>query len=182
MKDKIGIIILSPDYNIGGLKHTVRSINNNLIGEYEHICCVNKDANSIQIKEMDEVCKTYKGGASITSLINKGFEKTKCEWNLILIEGSKICKNVKEKYYKWIDSDKDVIYPLIVEYNLHGYVNKINDSFYNCTLNGILINKKFFKEVGKLSENPLEISRKFWAMEAKEKGANFKAILGIKMC
>jgi hypothetical protein len=49
-------------------------------------------------------------------------------------------------------------------------------------LNGICINKIFFKEIGKLSENPLEISRKFWALEAKEKNANFKTILGIKIC
>jgi hypothetical protein len=65
---------------------------------------------------------------------------------------------------------------------MNGQPIKINDTFYNCTLNGLCINKNFFKEVGKLSENPLEISRKFWALDAKEKGAEFKCILGIKIC
>jgi hypothetical protein len=65
---------------------------------------------------------------------------------------------------------------------MHGYPIKIYNTFYNCTLNGVCINKSFFKQIGKLSENPLETSRKFWALDAKEKGAEFKSILGIKIC
>ena len=177
----LGFIILSVDGNIGGLKNTIRSIQNNSIN-YSIISVANKSIKSDQLKEMQQYCEVYKGGNTITSLINKGFEKTKEEWNIILIEGSRICKNLKTKYFKWITNNKNIVYPLIAEYNLNGYPSRINNTFYNCTLNGICINKNFFKEVGKLSENPLEISRTFWAMQAKEKGAEFKSILGIKIC
>lgn len=178
---KIGFIILSPENNIGGLKNTIRSIENTT-ENYSIICSVTKNIKSDQLKEMQQYCSVYKSGDTITSLINKGFEKTKEDWNIVIIEGSRICKNLKSKYFKWITNEKNVIFPLIVEYNLNGYPNKINNTFYNCTLNGICINKSFFKQVGKLSENPLEISRKFWALDALKKGAEFKSILGIKIC
>jgi hypothetical protein len=177
----LSFVVISPDGNIGGLKNTIRSIRM----DYEKepiVCCVNKSIKSSPYKEIKSVCEAYKGGDTITSLINKGFEKCPTEWAILLIEGSRICKNLKNKYSKWITDDKDIIYPLIVDYNINGYPSKINDCFYNCTLNGICINKNFFKSIGNLSENPLEISRFFWSMDAKEKGAKFKCILGIKIC
>jgi hypothetical protein len=177
----LGFIILSTDSNIGGLKNTIRSIQNT-VDDYSVISIVNKSIKSDQMKEMQQYCDVYKGGNTITSLINKGFEKTKEEWNVVLMEGARVCKNLKLKYFKWITNEKNIIYPLIVDYNLNGYPNKIHNTFYNCTLNGICINKYFFKEIGKLSENPLEISRTFWAMQAKQKGAEFKCVLGVKIC
>jgi hypothetical protein len=177
----LGFLILSTDHNIGGLKNTIRSIKNNC-DNFSITCCVDKSIKSEQLKEMKQFCDVHKGGNTITSLINKGFEKTKEDWNVVLMEGSRICKNLHYKYFRWITNEKNIIFPLIVEYNMNGQPSKINDTFYNCTLNGLCINKNFFKEVGKLSENPLEISRKFWALDAKEKGAEFKCILGIKIC
>jgi len=181
MNIKFGYIILSLDYNIGGLKNTMRSIKN-YYDDSEIVCAVNKDVSKEQFSEIKSVCDAYKGGTSITSLINKAFEKTKSEWNIIIIEGARICKGLEKKYSIWIKDYKDVVFPLVIEHDKNGYVKNINDTFYNCTLNGICINKKFYKEVGNLSENPLEISRKFWALEAATKEAKFKTILGVRIC
>lgn len=181
MNLNFGFIIISPDNNIGGLKNTIRSIKNNY-DDSSIICCVNKQIKNPQLKEMKTICPTFKGGNTITSLINEGYERLDCKWGILLIEGSRICKNLKERYSKWIKSDKDILYPLVVDYDINWYPKKIYDSFYNCTLNGICINKLFFKEVGKLSDMDLEKSRKMWTIKSSEKGANFKSILGIKIC
>lgn len=176
-----GYTILSLDYNIGGLKNTIRSIKNNY-DNAKIICVVNQDVSKEQFKEMKEICDIYKGGKTVTSLINKSFEKIKHEWNILIIEGARICKNLEKRYSTWIKDEKDIIYPLIVENDKNGHPQRIYDSFYNCTLNGICINKKFYKQVGNLSDNPLEVSRKFWAIEANSKSAKFKTILGIRIC
>lgn len=181
MNINFGFIILCPDHNIGGLKNTLRSIRNNY-EDSECLCVVSKEIKADQFKEIKDICEVHKAGKTVTSLINKGFEKTKSDWNVILVEGSRVTKNLNKKYSMWINDYKDILFPLIVDYDFNGYPIKIHDTFYNCTLNGMCIHKDFFKEVGKLSENPLEISRKFWALEAKEKKANFKTILGIKIC
>jgi hypothetical protein len=99
-----------------------------------------------------------------------------------MMEGSWLPKNVKLRYLTWIKSEKDILFPIIINYNKEGKPIKILSNFSDCTLNGILIRKEFFLEIGKLSENPLQISREFWSIDAFEKGANFKAILGIKIC
>lgn len=176
-----GFIILCPDPNIGGLKNTLRSINNTY-PESSVISIVAKDITKEQISEMKEICEVHKGGKTITSLINKGFEKTKCDWSILIIGGARICKNINKKYSFFIESERDVLYPLIIDYDMSGYPINIHNRFENCTLNGMCINKNFFKNVGKLTDNPLEISRKFWALEAKLKDANFKSILGIRIC
>lgn len=181
MISNFGFIILSPDHNIGGLKNTIRSLENNYKGS-DYICIVPKEIKTEQYKEIKENCKAYKGGLTITSLINKGFEKTKSEWNILIIEGSRVTKSIYKKYNLFIEKEEDILYPLIFENDNYGYKKIIYDKFYDCTINGICINKSFFNKVGKFSENPLEISRKFWALEAKEKKANFKTILGIKIC
>jgi hypothetical protein len=176
-----GFIILSPEHNIGGLKNTLRSIKN-YYSDSNIISVVNKDICKEQMKEIKEICEVYKGEKTITSLINKGFEKTKSDWNILIIEGARVSKNLNKKYSFFINSNEDILFPLILDYDIHGYPLKIHDKFYNCTLNGICINKSFFKSVGKLTDNPLEISRKFWSLDALSKEAKFKAILGIKIC
>ena len=181
MKFNFGFIILSPNFNIGGLKNTLRSIKNNY-EDTEVICCVSSLIKSNQLKEMKEVCNIHKGGKTITSLINKGFEKIESDWAILILEGSRVCKNIDMKYNKWIKNYNDVLFPLIIEYNREMYPKKIYDTFYNCTINGMCINKNFFKDVGKFTEDGLEESRKIWTVSALEKNVVFKSILGIKIC
>jgi len=178
----ISFVILSPEPNIGRLKGTVRSIKNNYSENANIVCSVVKNIKKSNLDEMREVCPSYKGGETITSLINNGIKNSSDGWNLLMMEGSWLPKNVKLRYLTWIKSEKDILFPIIINYNKEGKPIKILSNFSDCTLNGILIRKEFFLEIGKLSENPLQISREFWSIDAFEKGANFKAILGIKIC
>jgi hypothetical protein len=178
----INFVVLSPEPNIGRLKGTLRSIKNNYREDASIICSVNKEIKKPQIEEMNLVCPTIRGGDTMTSLINKGIKNSKPGWTMLIMEGAWLPKNVQYRYSMWINSEADILFPIVTSYNKEGVPVKIYNTFSECTLNGILLDRDFFLKVGKLSENPLKISREFWSMEAAEKGAVFKAILGIKIC
>lgn len=179
---EISFVILSPDPNIGRLKGTVRSIKNNYKEDASIVCSVTKEVKKPQLDEMNEVCPTSKGGNTVTSLINNGIKNSRSGWTLLIMEGAYLPRNVQYRYSRWIKEKTDVLFPIVTSYDKEGIPTKIYSTFPECTLNGIMIDRDFFLKVGKLSENPLKISREFWAMEATEKGAVFKAILGIKIC
>jgi hypothetical protein len=178
----INFVIISPEPNIGRLKGTVRSIFNNYRSDAKIICSVNKTIKKPQIDEMCDVCPTFRGGQTITSLINNGMKRAHKGWNMIVVEGAWVPKNIQNKYLRWMSDSKDVLFPIVMNLDRQGIPMRILSTFSECTLNGVLLDKDFFLEVGNLSENPLKISREFWAMEAADKGARFKAILGIKIC
>jgi hypothetical protein len=182
LSEKFNFIVLSPDPNIGRLKGTIRSIRNNYDEHANVICSVEKGIKKAQIEEMREVCPTHRGGQSITSLINGGFKHSKSGWCMLVMEGARIPVNIQNRYSKWISSENDVLFPITVNYDREGMPMKVLADFSECTLNGVLMNKRLFDSVGGLSENPLPISRGFWGLDAAEKGAVFKAILGVKIC
>lgn len=178
----ISFIILSPEPNIGRLKGTVRSIRNNYSESAKIICSVEKGIKKPELEEMKSVCPTFRGGNTVTSLINNGVKNGFPGWNMFIMEGAWLPKRFQYKYSRWVKGDKDILFPITVNYDRDGVPVKIFNTFAECTLNGILFQKEFFLQIGKLSENPLKISREFWGLDAKEKGAVFKAILGIKIC
>jgi len=178
----MGFIILSPEPNIGRLKGTVRSIKNNYSQNARMLCVVEKGTKKPEIDEMKEVCPTFRGGQTVTSLINTGFKNAGSGWNMLIIEGAWLPSGVKYRYSRWMKSEKDILFPIVVNYDRDGNPTKVFGTFSECTINGILADRDFFLGVGKLTENPLKISREFWAMDAVSKGALFKGILGIKIC
>lgn len=184
MRDKLEIsfIIISPEPNIGRLKGTIRSIKNNYSKDAKIICSVVKSIKKAQIEEMRIECPTHRGGTTITSLINSGFKNSASGWNLLIMEGAWLPKSIYERYSRWVSSDSDILFPLMAVYDRQGIPIKILNSFHECTLNGMMIKKEFFEKVGKFSENSLEISRIFWGLDALEKGAIFKSVLGVKIC
>lgn len=178
MNKNFEFIILSPNYNIGGLRTTLNSINCHYPNS-NIICVANKDVKSEQLQEMKSYCNSIRGGKTMTSLINKGYSKIKSDWGVLVIEGARVT-NCLNRYKNWMESYKDVFYPLMVEFR--GDKKILHDTIYNCSLNGICIHKEAFKEIGNFSENPLEISRKFWSLEALDKNIIFKGVLGIRIC
>ena len=100
---------------------------------------------------------------------------------MFIVEGAWFPKGVSTNYFRWIKSEKDVLFPIVVNYNRQGEPIKILATFPECTLNGMLIHKSLFVEAGKFSDNPIKTSKEFWGLEASEKGAVFKAILGVKI-
>lgn len=175
-----GFVVLSPEHNIGRLQGTVRSIRNH----YRNtpvVCITDKGCSAAELKEMKEVCPTARGKGTITSLMNQAFKKGPKDWNIIVMEGTWVKSGLDQKYSYWIEHEHDVLFPIVVDYNRDMMPVKIYKDFHECTLNGLCINQKFFKEVGDFSENPLEVSKQFWQYGAIEKGGQFKAILGAKL-
>jgi hypothetical protein len=180
-KINFGFVIIAPEHNIGRIQGTIRSIKN-YYREAPYICVVDNTTSKEEIAEIKELCPTHKGKGTITSLLNTGMKKGNSEWNFLVMEGTSIRPALDVKFGRWISSQNDVLYPIVVDYNREGIPVKIYSDFEEATLNGLCIHQKFFKAVGDFSENPLNISKKFWALEACDLGGKFKAILGAKIC
>ena len=137
------------------------------------ICATDDSAKPRDIKEMKDICPTFKGKNTFSSLINVGMKNAKSEWNFIIFAGSTVRQRLDEIFFVFVDSNKDVLFP-IAEHKF---------DFINGTLNGLLINKQTFKEVGDIEETGgLEFVKTIWACKAVEKGCRFKAISGAKIC
>ena len=175
-----GFVILSPDHDVGRLKSTMNSIRNRYLN-IPCVCATGKDATTEDLKEMNEICPAFRGGTTFTSLINKGMAKGHKEWNLIIVEGTIVRRGMEWKYSRFIENDLDILYPIVVDYDRDGKPIKLHISFDEAPLNGIFIHQKAFKLVGNFGDNPLEIEKLLWALDANKKGCKFKGILGAKM-
>lgn len=164
---QVGFIVLCPDCNIGHVKTTLSSIKNNY-PESKHICVFSEKCHDNDLKEAG--CKAYKGGTTLTSIINEGLSNAPCsEWNFIILAGSWVKRMLDRKFSYFLEGEKDILFPLVDK--------KMN--FVDGTINGILIHKKAFKEIGPMmTDTPLDTCKLFWATEAQEKGYKFKAVLG----
>jgi hypothetical protein len=180
--NNITFVVLSPDPNIGRLKGTVRSIKNNYSEDAAIVCAVEKKIKKPEFEEMKAVCPTFRGGETVTSLMNAGMKNAGDGWCMFIMEGAWLPRSIETRYFKWIKNKKDVLFPIVTTYDIQGIPSKILSDFSECTLNGILIHKSLYEEVGKFSDNPIKISKQFWGLEADSKGAAFKAILGVKIC
>ena len=174
----IGFIILCPDKNIAGLKNTLYSIKNNSY-DRESLAVIGSDASTNDIKDMKELCAIHKGKDTITSLINVGMKKNKHEWAFLMFGGSRIRPYTEKKLEKFVKTEKDILFP-IVDRQL---------DFVSGSFDGVLINTKFFHEVGlfadvtleKDSINDFEFAKLLWCISAMEKKAVFKGIVGLKI-
>lgn len=167
-----GFIILCPDSNIALLKSTAASLK----ARHPEKNFLGVAANSISsrdFKEMKNFCPLFKGGSTITNLINVGMSKTKAEWNFIFFAGVLVRRRIHERFFYFIQDDKDILFPII-----DGKSN-----FIDATLNGLLINKKTWNIVGEMdNEGSLEFVKCLWAAKAIDSGVKFKAIAGAKVC
>lgn len=180
--DKINFIILSPEANFVRLKNTLNSIKYHL-GTIEATCVVPKNIDKSKINDLQNICNNvFKGKNTFTSLINSGFKHSKKEWNIILFEGVYVKKSLLKKYRQFITSDKDILFPIDWSKDVQGKPKELFCDFWNCNLNGVLINKKIFNEIGNFSDNlPLEISKLIWSATAVNFGCKLKGIIGLKM-
>jgi hypothetical protein len=176
----VGFIILCPDKNIAGLKNSLNSILYNSYGR-ESIAIVGNNVNANDLKAFKEICPTHKGKDTITSLINLGMKKINHEWALLMFGGNRIRPYLERKIERFITSEKDVIFPVTITEQKYDFVSS--------SLNGVVINTKFFKEVGDFPEAPMikegmndfEMAKLFWSVDAIENKAIFKGIVGIRI-
>lgn len=174
----LGFVILCPDRSTAGLKNSLGSIK---LRSYQRdsICVVDKSSTTKDVKDLKDLCPTYKGKDTITSLINTGMKKIKNEWVCMIFGGSRIPHNIEKKLSLFCKKDSDVIYPLVE--------NKYN--FVDGSFNGVTINKNFFEKVGDFPDqkmkkdglNDFELAKLLWADAAMEHGVVFKGILGMRV-
>lgn len=177
-----GFIILSPDRDIGRIKTTINSLKRHAPKDFSCVVTCPKNTKPDEFKEMKEICPScHRGRNTITSLINKGMQKGHKEWNLIIIEGAVYRKGVAEKYMRFIETEKDILFPIVMDYDRSGNVINTHSNFMDSSINGLFMHYNTFKDIEPFGDNPLDIERLLWASEAIDKGYKFKAVLGTKI-
>jgi hypothetical protein len=173
---KFGFVILCPERNIAGLRNTRESIRHN----YPHasvLCVVGNDVTPEELKKMEEICPTFVGEDTITSLINTGVKESVSDWNVLVFAGSWVKTSLYRQFDLFVKSEKDILFQVI-----EGRTNFIDGS-----MNGIVIHKKALELAGdfprmqKMGWNELEMTKTFWAYAAIEQGFRFKAVMGMRV-
>lgn len=168
----LGIIVLCPNREENKLRITTSSIEYNSYNR-DIIAVVGNDASPHDFKKFKEYCPTYKGKGTMASLINTGFKRLKNEWGLLVISGGRF-RQFTERRLSLVEHEKEIIFPVVDK----------NYNFLEASLDGILINKKTFEDIGDWpedEEDSLEYSKLVWAATAKERGCKFKAIVGLRI-
>lgn len=165
-------MIISQDNSLSLLKTTVNSIKSRY-EDQQYICVASGNATTDDVAAMKQICPTYKGKSTITSLINVGLRHAPTDWAFIIFAGSMIPQKLNDKFSFFINSEKDILFPVV-----QGKTN-----FIDGTWNGLLLNKKTFREVGEFDDSGELFQVKCeWAAKALENGCKFKGIIGIKVC
>jgi hypothetical protein len=164
-----GFIVICPTPNIGQIKMTLNSLN----GNYAHrpvVTVVPKDVIETDLGDLAKIGLVVKGEDSLTSQINIGMAKTKCkEWNFIIQAGTWVQGLLDMKFSQFIESEKDILFPIL---------NK-KITFTEASWNGTLIHKETIKKLGPFPDNnPEDVCKLLWTIEAIELGYKFKAIVG----
>jgi len=167
-----GFVILCADHNIKLAHITIKSIKAKYWG-LPYICVLDDSANDQDMREISNICQAYRGKGTYSSLINLGMQYAPADWNFLIMAGTSLRSKLDQKFSYFIDNDKDILFPIVDrKYN-----------FVEGTLNGLFINKKTYQEIGNMADNnPLEICKLMWALDALDKGCRFKAIANSKLC
>ena len=171
-KLEFGFIVLCSERAVKLLQGTVNSIKRRYPG-VDYICATDDSAKARDIKEMKEICLTFKGKNTFSSLINIGVKNAKTKWSFIVFAGSTVPPKLDLRYFKFVESEKDILFPIV----------EGKSDFVSGTLNGILVHNETFKSVGNIeNDGGLDFVKTIWACKAIEKGCKFKAIANIKIC
>lgn len=154
--------IMSFDGNHNHINITANSVKN-LSSNYGYFILMPSVAKMTHFEH-----RTYKCNDKITSLLNEGMKRSTKDWVYFVYSSCRLRPKIDEKLSKFITSDKDILFPV---------VDRVWN-FVDGSMNGILINKNFFNEVGPfVDENDLKITKLEWADRAMSKGGKFKAIV-----
>lgn len=162
----LGIIILCPEANYGTLKFTCNCIKAELNCSF--IAITKDKVFEEDLFDLKKYSPTFRGGNSTTSMINEGMKRLNTDWKLVVTSSSNVKYSLWKKYQKFLKEEKDILYPVIHK----------KWKFYDISLNGLLIHKKAFTDIGDFpNEEPLLT----WASNAIDKNYQFKAIVGARL-
>ena len=168
--DNLSIVVLCPDCNIGGFKNTANSIKADF-PKTPYLGVVPAKSTASEVADMARYGPVAKGGDTITSLMSVGIRECDRDWCLLVTCGSWLRYSTFKKYLTFAKSDKDILYPVIDRKNI----------FHEASINGILMARKAFDDIGPFVEcEDLSESKMFWAAGAIYKGYNFKALIGAR--
>lgn len=171
-KLNFGFVILCAERAVKLLQSTANSIKRRYPG-ISYICATDETAKARDLKEMKEICPTFKGKNTFSSLINVGIKNSKTDWNFVVFAGSTIPSKLDLRYFNFVENEKDILFPIADG----------RTDFVSGTMNGILINTETFKKVGNIeNEGGLDFVKTIWACQAIDYGCKFKAIANIKIC
>lgn len=173
-----GFVILCPSLDKTALRNTVTSIKQ-LCPRSPIMSVIGNNVTDVAVKELADVCEVVQGNDTITSLINVGMKKTKAVWNVIIFAGSWVRAGIYRQFSCFVKDEKDILFQVV-----DGHTNFVDGS-----MNGIIINKNTFREVGDFPESRLnkpgfkemELLKLLWSVGAISKGCRFKAIIGMRV-
>lgn len=169
---KVCFAILSTDSSVNLINDTANSIKYHY-PKIPFISVTSSSSSKEDLIEIKKICPVYKGGETISSIINVAMRHAPNEWVFLIMAGTNLRPKLDSKFSFYVLSEKDILYP----------VSNYKFNFIDATLNGLFINRKTFKEIGEMQETgPLDKVKLVWAGEAIQHGCKFKAIVGSKMC
>ena len=166
-----GFIILCPNRDIIGLRNAVRRVGY-FYPEAPCLAVKPKGTTRPETADMKAICDVAAGKVTDQSMINAGLKKAKPDWNFIVYEGAVIRPRFHIRYGNFLVDEKDVLFPIIDQ----------RYEFFEGTMNGLLIHRKTWEEVGPFEEEQdFLLAKLLWAAEAKKKDVRFKGILGPRV-
>lgn len=168
--ENFGFVILCPERNYGGLKATARSIKGNF-HNHPYICVTTSHVHQSEFDEFNEVCQTFIGGNKYTSLINKGIQESKSEWIYFIMAGQHVSNGQMNRYNTFCKNKKTIMFPIVDKMWM----------FHESSLNGLLLNRQVTKDAGYFDEDEEDFqnARLMWAVNAIDKGYQFRALVGV---
>ena len=164
-------MILCQNRDVNALRYTVRRINC-FYPQAAILAVKPKGTTRGETAEMKQHCPVTAGQVTDQSLINAGMKKTAAAWNFIVHEGAIVRARLHKRYETILQDENDVIFPIV-----DGRYD-----FVEGTTNGMLLSKALWASVGAFeNECDLFLAKALWALEAKEKGATFRALLGARV-
>ena len=166
--NELSFIILCPELKFGGIKTTVSTINH-FFPKTPLLCIVPANCGKEDLKRAKDIGPTYKGGKTLSSMINEGVKKSKTSWNLIVVAGNAIRYHPVLRYSRFATSEKDVLYPVL---------GLNNWSWDQSSIHGLLLNKSVLKDAGAFpEEESLYESKLLWSEKLLEKGYKLKGLV-----
>lgn len=162
--------VLCPDNNIGMLRSSRSSI-----AAYHPtspiLAVTSKQTVKADVAEMETFCPTYRGGNTISSLLDEGLKRAKTPWVIFFVAGNWYKPGVFRRLKCSIKSEHDILFPVIDRKWV----------FDEATIHCLTMPKQAGKDVGVFGDTSLSLQecKLLWAVGAIEKGYQFKGLVGV---
>lgn len=165
----VGFVVLCPTNGLAAIKSTVESLKRGYAGSILAVVSRHMDPGSYA--EVEKLCPACRAGGTITSMINEGFDKS-TGWNMIIMAGTIVRHGIDKKYSRFVEDESDILYAIVGSYH----------DFTEASLNGLMIHSNMWRKAVKFNDhNPLQICKLMWALDANDRGAQFKGIVGVRI-